>query len=530
MKNKKYPYYSVPEPSDLKDLVNYCAEYYQEKKAFWYREKKEEITVSFHQMRDDINAFGTYLSSIGMQHKHIAVLGENSYAWIVSYFAIVNGGGVVVPIDHQNTVDDIKHLIKKAEVSLLIHSDNFSEEAEQCEVQTLCLNDLQTFISEGKQLLKNGERAFAEYKIDKEKLCAIVFTSGTTNEPKGVMLNHRSLTRDAIVSSKNLFVPEGTVCLLPLYHTFGFMAGVLCQMLKGYPVYINTSLRRVLDDIKYAAPRHVSVVPMLIGVIYNQIWENVRSSGKETLFKTMITVSNGLDHCGIHIKRKLFKQVYDAFGGNLEMLISGGSLIDEKYIKGFRDIGIKVTNGYGITECSPIVATTRNKHYAPKSVGAIQPGIDCRIKDGEVQLKGETLFLGYYQDDAATAEAFDGEWFKTGDLGYLDEDGLLYITGRIKNLIILSNGKNVSPEELETLLLQRIPEIKEVLVYGENDRISAEIYLDPDIICDRNHVQTKISELNVALPNYKQIANVKFRDTEFPKTTTKKIKRNVQEV
>ena len=180
MKNKKYPYYSVPEPSDLKDLVNYCAEYYQEKKAFWYREKKEEITVSFHQMRDDINAFGTYLSSIGMQHKHIAVLGENSYAWIVSYFAIVNGGGVVVPIDHQNTVDDIKHLIKKAEVSLLIHSDNFSEEAEQCEVQTLCLNDLQTFISEGKQLLKNGERAFAEYKIDKEKLCAIVFTSGTT--------------------------------------------------------------------------------------------------------------------------------------------------------------------------------------------------------------------------------------------------------------------------------------------------------------------------------------------------------------
>lgn len=529
MKNKKYPYYSVPEPTDLKDLVQYCAEQYVEKKAFWYREKKEERTVSFRQLQEDINAFGTYLSGIGMQHKHIAVLGENSYAWIVSYFAIVNGGGVVVPVDNQNTIDDIRKLLNKAEVSLLIHSDNFSEEAAQCEVKTLCLNDLHSFISEGKQLLANGNCSFVDYTIDREKLCAIVFTSGTTNEPKGVMLNHRSLMRDAIVSSQNLFVPEGTVCLLPLYHTFGFMAGVLCQMLKGYPVYINTSLRRVLDDIKYAAPRHVSVVPMLIGVIYDRIWENVRSSGKEKVFKTMITLSNGLDHCGVHIKRQLFKQVYDAFGGNLEMLISGGSLIDEKYIKGFRDIGIKVTNGYGITECSPIVATTRNKHYAPKSVGAIQPGIDCRIKNGEVQLKGETLFLGYYKDEAATAEAFDGEWFKTGDLGYLDEDGLLYITGRIKNLIILSNGKNVSPEELETLLLQYIPGIKEVLVYGENDRISAEIYPDPAIACSREEIQAKISKLNIAQPNYKQIANVKFRETEFPKTTTKKIKRNVTE-
>ena len=529
MKNKKYPYYSVPEPTDLKDLVNYCAERYHEKKAFWYREKKEERTVSFRQLQEDINAFGTYLSGIGMQHKHIAVLGENSYAWIVAYFAIVNGGGVVVPIDNQNTIDDIRKLMKKADVSLLIHSDNYSEEAALCEVQTLCLNDLQRFISEGTQLLANGNRSFIDHSIDREKLCAIVFTSGTTSEPKGVMLNHRSLMRDAIVSSQNLFVPEGTVCLLPLYHTFGFMADVLCQMLKGYPVYINTSLRRVLDDIKYAEPRHVSVVPMLLGVIYDRIWDNVRSSGKENIFKALITVSNGLDYCGIHIKRKLFKQVYDAFGGNLEMLISGGSLIDEKYIKGFRDIGIKVTNGYGITECSPIVATTRNKHYAPKSVGAIQPGIDCRIKDGEVRIKGETLFLGYYKDEAATADAFDGVWFKTGDLGYLDDDGLLYITGRIKNLIILSNGKNVSPEELEALLSQSIPEIEEVLVYGENDRITAEIYLDPDTPCDQETIKTKISELNVALPNYKQIANVKFRETEFPKTTTKKIKRNVTE-
>ena len=465
-----------------------------------------------------------------MVNKHIALLGENSYAWIASYFAIVNGGNVVVPIDNQNTPDDIARLVKRADVSLLIYSDNYREESESAGVQLLSLKQFSSCLAEGQRLLAQGNNSFVNCTIDRERMCAIVFTSGTTGEPKGVMLNHRGLMRDAIVSSQNLFVPEGTVCVLPLYHTFGFMAGVLCQMLKGYPVFINNSLKRVLSDIQHAAPKHVSVVPLLIGVIYNQIWENVRKSGKEKLFKGMIAISNVLDHCGIHIKRKLFQQVYDAFGGNLEMLISGGSSIDEKYIKGFRDIGIKVTNGYGITECSPIVATTRNRHYAPKSVGAIQPGIDCRIQDGEVQLKGETLFLGYYKDEEATAEAFDGEWFKTGDLGYLDQDGLLYITGRIKNLIILSNGKNVSPEELETLLMQHIPEVKEVVCYGESDLIVAEAYLDPDIDCDEESIKAKISELNRTLPNHKQIADIRIRDSEFPKTTTKKIKRNFTEV
>lgn len=526
MRNKPYPYYSVPEPSDLKDLVSYCAEHYGEKKAFWYKRKNEEVTISFQQLKADVNAFGTYLHSIGIVNKHIALLGENSYAWIVAYFAVVNGGNIVVPLDNQNTADDIARLVKRADVSLLIHSEMYSDEAEMCGAPLLNFKDFSSFIEEGQKQLNQGNCSFAECQIDREKMCAIVFTSGTTSDPKGVMLNHRSLMRDAIVSLENLFVPYGSVCMLPMYHTFGFMACILCQMLMGYPVFINNSLKRVLSDIQYAAPKHVSVVPLLIGVIYNQIWENVRKSGKEKLFKRMISISNILDHCGIHIKRKLFKQVYEAFGGNLEMLISGGSPVDEKYIKGFRDIGIKVVNGYGITELSPIVSTVRNKHYSPRSVGSVNPHIDCRIKDGEVQLKGDTLFLGYYKDEQATAEAFDDEWFKTGDLGYLDEDGLLYITGRIKNLIILSNGKNVAPEELEALLSQNIPEIKEVLVYGANDQIVAEVYLDPDLQSDTKRIKARITEINISLPNHKQIADVVFRDIEFPKTTTKKIKRD----
>lgn len=526
MANKKYPYYKVAEPTDLKDLITCCADTFGEKTAFWYKKKGEEIKVSFKQLQADINAFGTYLHSQGYTNAHIAVMGENSYEWIVSYFAIVNGGNVVVPIDKETNAEDVKFQLDKSDTTLFFHSNTYKDVAEFCDIESINMKSFADLLQEGKKLLENGESSFVDTFIDKEKLCAIVFTSGTTAEPKGVMLNHRNLAKDMIVSSKNLFVPEGTVALLPFYHTFGFMACVLCQMLKGYPVYINTSLKRAFDDIKHAKPKHVSVVPMLLVAIYDKIWSNVRNQGKEKLFKTMIKISNKLLKVGIDIRRVAFKQVFEAFGGNLEMLITGGSAIDEKYIKGFRDIGIKVTNGYGITECSPIVATMRNEHYAPASVGAIHPELEGRIVDGEVQIKGPTVFMGYYKNEDATAEAFDGEWFKTGDLGSIDEDGLLYITGRKKNLIILSNGKNVVPEELESLIMNNIPEVKEVLVYGANDLITAEIFFDDEFDNAASIIKDKIDELNKEIPSYKQIASVKFRDTEFPKTTTKKIKRN----
>lgn len=525
MSNKKYPYYEVAEPKDLKELVNYCAKEYGDKKAFWYREKNKEIVKSFKQVADDVKALGTYLHSLGFKNKHIAIMGENSYEWIISYFAIVNGGNVVVPIDKENVAKDVKFQLTQSDTDLFLYSDTYSDIAEFCDIQSINFKTYAELIDKGNELIKNGDNSFDETQIDAEQMCAIVFTSGTTSEPKGVMLSHKGLAKDAVISLKNLNIPEGTVSLLPLYHTFGFMACVLCQMLRGYAVYINTSLKRAFDDIKYAQPKHISVVPMLLVVIYNKIWSNVRAGGKEKLFKTMIKVSNALLKVGIDIRRKVFKQVFDAFGGNLEMLITGGSSIDEKYIKGFRDIGITVTNGYGITECSPIVATMRNEHYSPASVGAIQPELEGRVVDGEIQIKGPTVFLGYYKNEKATAEAFDGEWFKTGDLGSIDEDGLLYIDGRKKNLIILSNGKNVVPEELESLIMNNIPEVKEVVAYGENDSIVAEIYPDYEIADVEKPINEKVSELNQNLPLFKRIAKVKFTDTEFPKTTTKKIKR-----
>ena len=525
MANKKYPYNEVAEPRDLKELISYCAKEYGDNTAFWYRVKNKEINKSFKQVEADIKALGTYLLNAGYENKHIALMGENCYEWIISYFAVVNSGNVIVPIDKENVAEAVQFQLTHSDTDLFLYSSTYADIAEYCDKESICFKKYDELIAEGNKLIANGDNRFDNVKIDAERMCAIVFTSGTTSDPKGVMLSHKGLVTDAIISLKNLLIPEGTVSLLPLYHTFGFMACVLCQMLRGFKVYINTSLKRAFDDIKYAKPKHISVVPMLLVVIYNKIWSNVRSSGKEKLFKTMIKISNFLLKFGIDIRRKVFKQVFDAFGGNLEMLITGGSSIDEKYIKGFRDIGITVTNGYGITECSPIVATMRTKHYAPKSVGAVQPELEARVVDGEIQIKGPTVFLGYYKNEKATAEAFDGEWFKTGDLGSIDEDGLLYIDGRKKNLIILSNGKNVVPEEIESLIMNNVEQVKEVVVYGENDRITAEIYPDYEIENVKVVVEAKVNELNQTLPQFKRIADVKFTETEFPKTTTKKIKR-----
>lgn len=526
MANKKYPYYEVGEPTDLKELIKYCADTYGEKTAFRYKKKGEEIKISYKQLESDVNAIGTYLHGKGYRNAHIALIGENSYAWVVFYFAIVNGGNVVVPMDKESSAQDIQVLLEKSDADLLIHSDTYKDIAAFCGMESINMASFPDLLQQGQKLLDGGNKSFSETAVDNEKLCAVVFTSGTTDLPKGVMLNHRNLTKDLYISSKNLQLPGSTVALLPFYHTYGFMACVLCPMLKGFPIFINTSLKRAFDDIKYAQPKYVAVVPMILVAIYDKIWNGIKNQGKENAVRIAIKSSNILLNAGIDIKRKVFKQIHESFGGNLEMIICGGADLDKKYVKGFRDIGIQVTNGYGITECSPIVTTMRNKHYAPASVGAIQPEIEARIVDGEVQIKGPIVFMGYYKNSRATAEAFDGDWFKTGDLGHIDADGLLYITGRKKNLIILSNGKNVVPEELEALLLRNIPEVKEVLVYGADDSIIAEVYPDESIENVQTVIRNKTEQLNKKLPVYKQISSVQFRNTPFPKTTTKKIKRD----
>ncbi len=523
MKNKPYPYYDTPEIENLQELISYCAETYKEKTAFNYLNKNTEIKKSYRIFFEDVAALCSYFIKCGYNRTHISLLGENSYLWLVSFFAIVNSNNIVVPLDKELNEANLSKIITKSDSTVLIHSDDYTDEAMvNTEITLINMKDLNDVISENRTDMCNNFSFYESVKINNDEMCAIFYTSGTTSEPKGVMLSHKNIARDTVATSKSVRVADPSLLTLPLHHTYGFVASVTIPMLIGSSIFINSSTRKLIHDIKHSKPEYMAVVPLIAEVMYKKIWESAESSGKANLLKKLIIISDALCKAGIDLRRKLFKSVIDGLGGNLKILVIGGAAIAPEYVKGFNSFGIKALVGYGITECSPVVSTVRNEHYYPESVGTVHPGVSVRIQDGEIQVKGDTVFAGYYKNPEATAEIFDGEWFRTGDIGEI-KNGFLHITGRKKNLIILSNGKNVSPEELEQNLKSNIEEIKEVVVYSFSDKIIAEIYSDED---KREIIEKMVFETNKSQPVYKQISVVKFRNCEFEKTTTKKIKRN----
>ncbi len=533
---KEYPLYDAPMITSLKHLIEYAAENYGESPAFSFERDGEDITVDFIRLKNDIYALGTYFYSLGLKDgDKIAVMGENSYEWVITYFAATNGSNVIVPIDKELGAPEVANLIKSSGAKAFVYSDAKKKIIDEAKENMptveyyIPMSDFGDVIEKGSEMIDGGDDSFEKNEIDLEALCTIIYTSGTTGEPKGVMLNQRNLSFDMVNSCRNFLEPAGTVVVLPLHHTFGFMAGILCQIHRGYPVYINNNLKNVLKDIQKAQPYHISVVPLFVETFYKSLWRTVRKQGKEKLLKTLIVISNGLRKVGIDLRRVLFKSVKKGFGGNLEMIIAGGAPLDLKYAKGFEDLGIALINGYGITECSPIVSLDRNKKYLFGAAGIPVPGTEVKIYnpnedgEGEIIVKGDHVMMGYYNNPEATEAAFVDGWFRTGDIGTIDENGFVHITGRIKNIIILSNGKNVYPEEIETVVLQQVEGVNEIVVYGEDDVICAEIYTEtPD---EQERIKKDVQALNASLPPMKQIKRIHFRDTEFEKTTTKKIKR-----
>ncbi|MBR5152686.1 MAG: AMP-binding protein [Clostridia bacterium] len=529
---------------NLKELIAYGAEAYAEKLAFRYRENGSIVDITFRQFAEDVYAFGEYLLDAGYGNgDRIALLGENSYPWVVTYFAVMNIGLVLVPIDKELKSSEIVHLLNDSESALLVHADSKSacvQEMQEIGVKTqnfLCIEkDFADMVQKGKALRESGSNQYDNIVIDREKMSAIIYTSGTTGDPKGVMLCHKNLASNAYHAMSCMIIPETTCAILPLNHTFGAMASIICQLWMGHTIFINNSLKMVLKDIQDAKPGHISVVPLYVESFYKNIWKGIDKQGKTKLVKTMIAISNALRKVGIDLRKKLFKSIIDNFGGNLEMIISGGAPIADKYLKGFDDIGVTIINGYGITECSPIVALNRNNNIRHGTVGNPVPTTQIKIEnpdengEGEIWVKGDIVMLGYYNKPEETAKVMKDGWFNTGDIGKM-EDNFLSITGRKKNLIILGNGKNVYPEEIETLI-SYIDNVTEVVVYQENEMIVAEIYTNAEENVDAVKAQIKedILAMNQKLASYKQIKKVKFRDCEFVKTTTKKIKRNLIKV
>jgi len=524
--------------NDLKDMINRVANDFADDNAFAYNDGGKKVEVKYSAFKDDINSLGTYLYDLGYKNKKIALLGENSYEWVVSYFAVVNGGNVILPIDKELKPNEIAELLNRSESDLLIYSaqkQKCVDEMIESGVYTqnfICMNEFSNIYQKGRELIKEGNNEYLDCEINPDEMCAIIYTSGTTGSPKGVMLSHNNLVKDAYYSISCMQIPRNTVAILPLNHTFGFMASILCQLWMGYCIYINNSVKTVLRDIKDAKPGHISVVPLYVENIYKNIWKGAEKQGKAETLKKAIKASNALRKVGIDLRQKLFKSVLDNFGGNLQMIISGGAPIDDIYMKGFDDFGITIINGFGITECSPIVALNRVDGIKYGTVG--NPIINVQVKivdpdengEGEIWVKGDIVMLGYYKNEEATNEVLKDGWFNTGDIGKIVDGNYLKITGRKKNLIILANGKNVYPEELE-YLISRVDNVTEVLVYEENDLITAEIYSDVEENKEevRNQIKADIQKVNQKLAGYKQIRKIKFRSVEFDKTTTKKIRR-----
>lgn len=561
MRNKDYPLYETTVFEDFRIMTENVAKKYPDRIAFSFKKDPhdtETVKVTYSQARDFIRDIGTELISMGFRDRHVALIGETTYEWISSYFSLMSIGSVVVPIDKDLPVDEISGIMNFAGCEAVLYSPLIEDKIEVLKEKVLplkkfvCLGktgkdysvSIHDVALKGGERFRNGDNSYYDYKIDPERMATIVFTSGTTGKGKGVMLSQKNIVSDMTQGMYLFAITPKTMSVLPPHHTYGSTVNFVGHFSQGSEIYISSGLKYFMNEVKEQKPQHLILVPLFVETMHKKIWQNAEKTGKADLLRKMIKVSRMFLKCGIDLRRKLFKSIHENFGGKLEMIICGGASLNQDIIDFFNDIGITVLNGYGITECSPLVSCNRNKYQKKGSVGIPIIGEQIKIKDpdengeGEICVKGPNVMLGYYRDPEATAQAFDEEgYFRTGDYGRLDEDGWLYITGRLKNIIILSNGKNVYPEEIEAEI-SRIYGVSEVVVYAGESKVQkdkevivAEIFPDFEALSMRGiddvqeYFNNEIKKINNRMASYKAVKMVKIRNEEFQKNASKKILR-----
>jgi long-chain acyl-CoA synthetase len=561
MANRNYPLYETTVFEDFRIMTENVAKKFPDRVAISYKNNPkdaETIKVTYLEARDRIRNMGTGLISMGCRDKHIALIGESSYDWICSYFCLMSIGSVVVPIDKDLPVDDIIGILDSGECEFAVYSHAIESKIESLKDKAptmkawICMGEpnmdgalkLSDIVASGGERFAEGDNSYYDYEIDRERLATIVFTSGTTGKGKGVMLSQTNIVSDMTQGMYLFDITPKTLNVLPPHHTFGSTVNFVGHYSQGSEIYISSGLKHIVNELKEQQPTHLVLVPLFVETLYKKIWSSAQKSGKANALRSMIKISNLLRKFGIDLRRTLFKSVLEAFGGKLEMIICGGAALNQDIIDTFEAIGITILNGYGITECSPLISCNRNKYQKKGSVGTPIIGSKVKIKDpdengeGEICVKGPNVMLGYYKDPEATARAFDEDgFFRTGDYGKLDEEGWIYITGRLKNIIILSNGKNVYPEELENEI-SRIYGVSEAVVYaGESEVqknkevIVAEIYPEFEALKEsgiedvETYFNEEIKKINSRMVSYKAIKMVRIRNEEFKKNTSRKILR-----
>lgn len=536
---KKIKLAEFPDMNTVKDIVLFGGKTGGNKRQYsFYNFEGEVETKTFAQVNYDLTGLGQYLYKLGLRGKKVAILSENSYYWVACYYSVITGKMTAVPLDPKLPDADIVDIMVRSGCNAVYYSSDFVSTVELMKKTEgvavehyIKIEDFYSLIEEGHNELKNGAENYLDDEVLPSDLAFIVYTSGTTGKSKGVMLSQENVASDCVASCR-VMVGGPAIGFLPLHHAFSWVSALFSGNLLTEWGFICRSLKDIQKDLQTYHPQNFSAVPLAVETIYKKIWFTAKKEGREELLKKGLKISNFLMKLGIDRRRKIFSQVIDGLGGNLELIVCGGAYLDEKYEKGMAEFGIQIINGYGITECSPAVTCNRLDNYKPGSVGLPLPCNEIKIKDpdedgiGEICVRGKNVMMGYYNEPEATAEVFDGDWFLTGDYGYIDEDGFLFYRGRKKNLIVLSNGKNVSPEEIEDKL-STIDYVKEVVVDDEDGFITAEFFLNTvDTPDAKERIRSDVNAINRKMPKYKQVTRVKTRDTEFPKTTTLKILRN----
>lgn len=557
-KQENYVFNDVVKFDNIREMLELAVESTPNNVAFMYKENKQEKEKTYKEFQEDTFFLGTALSSMNMTDKHIAVIGENSYDWITVYLTVLQSNGVIVPIDKELPKDDIIHVLEHSDSEILFYSPKFEKIINEIAKKVSKIKyfigfgleksegnfiSYKEFIKKGETLYKNGDTSFINIvPNDTKKLKMLVYTSGTTGMSKGVMLSENNLMSCVYHGLQVSTVYTRCLSVLPYHHTYEAVAGLLVGLHMHCTICINDNLKSVLKNLQLYKPDYIYLVPAFAELFYKKIWSNAKESKKDVILKILIKFSNFLRLFGIDIRKKLFSSIHKSFGGNLIKIVCGGAPIRPELGVFFDAIGFTLVNGYGITECSPLVSVNRDYFNDCSTVGVVLPC--CNIKfenvtpegDGEICVKGDIVMLGYYKNEELTKEVLQKGWFKTGDYGRFNDKKQLIITGRKKNLIVLENGKNVFPEEIENYIMG-IPYVQEVIVRGiknEHDiesALCAEVFLNSDKVKEYGLTDVEatlkkdIANACEALPVYKKISKVVIRDTEFPKTTTNKIKR-----
>ena len=521
MKNKPYPLYRGFElKENFISILSYCRDQYGSKCAIRFWESKTIVERSFEDLLSDVLKLATYISNLGWKEKRIAIVSPNSYVWIVAFFAIQVCGNIVVPISNNLSSVDLTELLRKADVYGAFVSGKISIPDDVC-----LRYDIDKLLKSVDSLEPYQDIAL----LDAPSM--IYFTSGSTGRNKGVMLSQRNICFDVFCMSKYCYPHDSTSAIqtLPFYHTLG-LSTFIFYLLHGMDTFIERSPKHLMKDLQEISPSVTTWVPAIADGIYNNVINKIDSPWSKVKYEVMKLISGFLLFMGIDVRRMMFRNIHQLLGGNLKFVCCGGSAIREIVITEFRTWGIYIMQGYGITECSPVISVNRNYHWRDGSVGTVLPGVSVKIaSDGEILVKGESVFSGYYGDACANNDAFTSDgWYQTGDIGYLDEDGFLYITGRKKNIIILSSGENISPEELEEKLLAYFSNIKEVIVFEDDGRIIAEAFVEKEEF--KSLVSQELNSFNRTLSAGKHIHEIRFRDSVFPKTECGKVIRTYKGV